>query len=138
MSTCLETNDVLSTEPRFHGSPECRINAALGQKQGRLPGVTEATLQRYYEHLAVHLSFPFAARYPEPAGLHSEVLRSVTVIGIRKPTGNSIPATRAGIVARAATGAGEIELPLADLEVDAHSPNYELVEDYWYWFWNWQ
>jgi hypothetical protein len=138
MSTCVETNGILATEALYHGDPERRIKAALGQTQGRLPAVTKETLQLYYEHLAAHLSLPFAARYPESVGLHSEIIRSVMVVGIRNPTDRPGLAACTGILCKVRTATQELELPLADLEVDCDSPNYELIEDYWYWFWNWQ
>jgi hypothetical protein len=138
MRTCVEGNPTLITEPLHYGSPERRIKTALGQMQGRLPGVTLETLQAYYAHLARHLSFPFTARYPEPVGLHSEVIRSVVVVGIRNPADRPGLATCTGIVCRVRAGNQESDVPLADLEVEPDDPNYELIEDYWYWFWNWR
>ncbi len=32
----------------------------------------------------------------------------------------------------------ELYLPLHELELAQHDPNFELVEDYWYWFWKWR
>jgi hypothetical protein len=115
-----------------------RIKAAFGRTQGYLPGITEESLRLYYEHLAARLSFPFAARYFEPMGIHSERVRHVTVVGVYNPIDRPTPAVSTGIVCRVRTGTEETDLPLADLEVDFESPNYELIEDYWYWFWNWR
>ena len=58
--------------------PEDRVRAVLGVSDGPLPEVGKETLQNYYEYLTAHLSFPFQARYPEPIGLHEEIIRTVT------------------------------------------------------------
>lgn len=118
--------------------PEDRIRAALGlRRRGELPGVGKETLRRYYDHLTANLSFPFGARYPEPVGLHEEIIRTVTVVGLLRPAKN-LDCECPGLVCKAHRGEQRIELSLADLEVDADDPNHELIEDYWYWFWNWR
>jgi hypothetical protein len=127
----------LVREPRTREQPEDRIRAALGLESGRLPGVGRETLQAYYDYLASSLSFPFEARYPEPIGLHEEIIRTVTVVGLLDPEKN-LDGPSTGLVCKAQQGRRKIELSLADLEVDQHDPNHELVEDYWYWFWNWR
>ncbi len=124
--------------PRTREQPEDRIRAALGLKRkGELPGVGKEMLQAYYEYLSTNLSFPFEARYPEPVGLHDEIIRTVTVVGLLDPAKN-LDCESLGLVAIARRGKQEIELSLADLEVDEGDPNHELVEDHWYWFWNWR
>ena len=117
--------------------PEDRIRAVLGVSDGPLPEVGKETLQRYYEYLTTHLSIPFHARYPEPIGLHEEIVRTVTVVGVLDPTKN-LGCESLGIVCKARQGRRTVELSLADLETAEDDPNYQLVEDYWYWFWNWR
>jgi hypothetical protein len=128
----------LMTAPQTKERPEDRIRAALGLKRrGKLPGVGKDTLQRYYAYLASELTFPFEAKYPEPVGLHEEIVRTVTVVGLLDPVKN-LDCESLGLVCKARRGKPMVELSLADLEVDQSDPNHELIEDYWYWFWNWQ
>ena len=124
-------------EPGTLEQPEDRIRVAVGVSDGPLPEVRKETLQSYYEYLTTHLSFPFQAHYPEPAGLHEEIIRTVTVVDILDPTKN-LDCKSLGIVCIACQGKRVVELSLADLEVEEDAPNHELVEDYWYWFWNWR
>ena len=128
----------LVSEPPTREQPEDRIRAALGLKRkGKLPGVGKETLQAYYGYLASNLSFPFEARYPEPVGLHEEIIRTVTVVGLLDPAKN-LDGESLGLVCEAQRGKRRIELSLAELELDQRDPNHELAEDYWYWFWNWR
>ena len=77
------------------------------------------------------------ARYAEPVGLHEEIIRTATVVGLLDPAKN-LDCESLGLVCHAHQGRRKIELSLADLEVDEDGPNHELVEGYWYWFWNWR
>jgi hypothetical protein len=117
--------------------PEDRVRAVLGVSDGPLPEVGHDSLQSYYEYLRTHLFFPFQARYPEPIGLHEEIIRTVRVVGLLDPTKN-LDCESLGIVCKARQGKQMVELSLADLEVEEADPNHQLVEDYWYWFWNWR
>jgi hypothetical protein len=117
--------------------PEDRIRAVVGVSDGPLPEVRNETLQSYYEYLSTHLSFPFHARYPKPIGIHKEIIRRVTVVGILDPS-KVLDGESLGIVCKARQGKQIVELSLADLEVEEDEPNHQLVEDYWYWFWNWR
>ena len=117
--------------------PEDRIRAALGLRSGRLPEVGAEALGRYRDYLASRMVFPFLARYPEAAGLHEEILRTVTVVELFDPA-KDLDCQSLGLVCRAHKGKHEVELSLADLEVDEDDPNHQLIEDYWYWFWNWR
>ena len=94
-------------------------------------------MQSYYEYLTTYLSFPFQARYPEPIGLHEEIIRTVKVVGFLDPTKN-LDCESLGIVCKGRQGKQMVELSLADLEMEEDDPNHQLVEDYWYWFWNWR
>ncbi len=123
--------------PQTRQQPEDRIRAALGVNGEVLPGVGKDMLRRYYHYLASNLFLPFEARYPEPVGLHEEIVRTVLVVGLRDPAMN-FDYDCLGLVCKVWQGQRESELPLADLEVDEDDPNYRLVEDYWYWFWNCQ
>jgi hypothetical protein len=141
MPSCTETAHrglrVFSGEPGWLERPEDRVRAALGVRGGPLPEVGRESLQRYFEYLSVHLRLPFEARYPEPVGLHEEIVRTVTVTGILDPA-KVLGCQSLGIVCRAKQGKRIVELSLADLEVDELDPNHALLEDYWYWFWNWR
>ncbi len=108
-----------------------------GPETRPLAGSRAGALQDYYDYLASKLSFPFQARYPEPVGLHEEVIRTVSVVGLLDPSRN-LDCESLGLVCIARRGRQTVELSLADLEVNEDDPNHELIEDYWYWFWNWR
>ena len=127
----------LIAEPLAPDNPDVRVRTALGLKGGSLPEVGQETLQEYFDFLASNLSFPFQARYPEPIGLHEEVIRTVSVVGLLDPSKN-LDGESLGLVCIAHRGSQTVELSLADLEVADDDPNHELIEDYWYWFWNWR
>ena len=116
---------------------ESRIRAALGLEHGQLPKVESQWLHRYYEYLAVHLSFPFEAEYAEDISGYRQLVSTVTVISLLHPDEHA-QHEEFGLICRARRGTQEIEVPLADVELKEDSPNYRLVEDYWYWFWNWR
>jgi hypothetical protein len=128
---------LFAEKPGTLEQPEDRIRAALGVSDGPLPEVGHGSLQSYYDYLATRLSFPFQARYPEPVGLHEEIIRTVKVVGLLDPS-TVLDGESLGIICRARQGKQMVELSLADLEVEQDDPNHELVEDYWYWFWNWR
>jgi hypothetical protein len=127
----------LFAEPLTLEKPEDRIRAALGAKGGKLPDVGKKSLQAYYQYLSANLSFPFQAQHPEPVGLHEEIIRTVTVVGLLDPTRN-LDCESLGLLCQVRQGKQQVELSLADLEVTEDDPNHELIEDYWYWFWNWR
>jgi hypothetical protein len=124
-------------EPLVPDDPEDRIRAAMGIQRGRLPEVGRESLQAYYQYLSANLSFPFQAQYPQPLGLHGEIIRPVIVLGLFDPTKN-LGYESLGLVCKARQGKQTVELSLADLEVKEGHPNHEMIEDYWYWFWNWR
>jgi hypothetical protein len=124
------------TEPLTPERPEDRIRAALGANGVKLPEVGRDSLQAYYRYLSANLSFPFQAQYPQPVGLHEEIIRSMTVVGLLDPTKN-LDCESLGLLCKARHGKPQV-VSLADLEVKEDDPNHEMIEDYWYWFWNWR
>lgn len=114
-----------------------RILAALGTTTGRLPRVDDRMLQRYYQHLAENLSLPFEAHYPEVENLGEEFLHRCTVVELLDPDKHAGDEF-SGLFCKTRKGDFEVNLPLAELEVSRHDPNFQLIEDYWYWFWNWR
>jgi hypothetical protein len=124
-------------EPLTLEKPEDRIRAALGAKGGKLPEVGKESLQAYYKYLSANMSLPFQAQYPQPVGLHEEIIRTVTVVGLLDPAKN-LDCESLGLLCKVCQGKQQVELSLADLEVTENDPNHELIEDYWYWFWNWR
>lgn len=111
--------------------------AALGLASRNLPKVDEKTLFRYYQYLLANLSFPFAARYPEPDNPREQTEFCCMVLGLLDPT-KHLGDEFDGIFCRTRSEQYEINLPLTELEVPDDSLNFQLIEDYWYWFWNWQ
>ncbi len=116
---------------------ESRIRAILKVRSGPLPEVGLERLRVYHAFLAIHLRFPFEARY---AGDEIRYRQSAASM---RPTVLVDPATTphvesSGLICRAVQGAEVVDVPLVDLEVEADHPNCRLIEDYWYWFWNWR
>jgi hypothetical protein len=105
--------------------------------QWRLRKVDEATLRSYYRYLCERLSFPFVAWYPEPATSHSEQEYRCTVIELIDPA-SGVGDAFDGIFCKVRKGTHEVILPLIELDLPSHSPNHELVENYWNWFWHWR
>jgi hypothetical protein len=112
-----------------------RIAATLGLSSGLLPEVDEESLYRYYEYLSAHLTFPFAAHYPEPAHSREETQFRCTVLELLDPS-KHVGDMFDGIFCKTRKGKYELNLPLIELEVAHDSPNFHLIEDFWYWFWN--
>jgi len=117
---------------------ESRIRIALGLEKGPLPKVKFEWLQKYFEYLAAHLSFPFEAQHTEEIGFYQQPSYSqVKVVAILIP--DSDPAREySGLICKVVKAEQEIEVPLVDLEVDEQNPNFQLIEDFWYWIWNWR
>jgi hypothetical protein len=132
-STCWPTIDMQSNS----NHQETRIRAALGLARGPLPEVRTEWLHRYYEYLAANLSLPFDAEYAEDIPGRRLVISAITVVAVVHP-GEHAQHEDFGLVCRVRRGTQEIEVPLADVELNEKSLNYRLIEDYWYWFWNWR
>ena len=118
-------------------SQEGRIRAALRLAPGPLPQVTSVWLERYYEHLSLHLALPFAARYAGDLKPLGQPALPVTVISLFHPNQSANP-LQTGLICQAVHGQQQFEIPLVDLETPDDSPNAQQIEDYWYWFWNWR
>lgn len=112
---------------------EDRIRAVFGMAGDEpLPNVDQDALLTYYEHLCIHLTFPFLAdlQQTRPA---QPVLRSVTVLGLaEKSRVNDVE----GILCRVVDEIGQRDLPLTDLRVDPDRPNDQPLSDYTHWFCN--
>jgi hypothetical protein len=127
----------MATEHSNPNDQESRIRAALGLAHGPLPKVRGEWLHRYYEYLAANLSLPFDAEYTGEISRYRQIASAITVVALIDPDGHARH-EEFGLACRAHRGTQEIEVPLADVELKEHTPNYRLVEDYWYWFWNWR
>lgn len=128
----MEPRLVFPVHNRELASQEARVRAALGLSAGPLPAVGRRWLEKYYDHLAGRLSFPFEARYAEQSNSFS-----VTVSALLAPNHHALD-EYAGLVCQTTLGAQDREIPLVDLEIDEDHPNFQLLEDYWYWVWNWR
>ena len=124
----------LVPQPLQPDDPEDRIRAIFGLSGDEpLPAADRDHLERYYDYLAAHLSFPFAAVYvlevepPEPAE------HPVTAVDL---LGREDCDEEDGLLCHADLHGERIAVPLSDLEVDENSPNYQLIEDYAHWFGN--
>ena len=125
------------TEHPRPNDQEGRIRAALGLANGPLPKVRGVWLRRYYEYLAARLALPFEAECPEDVSPYQQVFSVITVHALLHPDGCS-KHEESGLLCRAQRGTQDVEVPLADVELDENAANYQLIEDYWYWFWNWR
>ena len=123
--------------------PEAGVRSALRLAHSApLPRVDEDTLLDYYRYLKDALSFPFVAQVCQDTGLvGKQVLdgrrHTITVLGLLNPARRRSE-TSAGLLCIGRKGGLVLEVPLAELEVEADDRNHRLLEDYWYWFWNCQ
>jgi hypothetical protein len=116
---------------------EQRIRVALAISHGQIPEVRSEWLRRYHEYLSDNLSLPFDAEYAEDIAGYRQLVSRVAIIALLHPDEHGMH-EEFGLLCRARRGTDEIEVPLADVELRANCPNFQLVEDYWYWFWNWR
>ena len=117
---------------------EDRIRAIFGLRRATsLPCVDKATLQKYFYHLATHLSLPFSAIYYDETGPSAGTACLLSVIGLPPPS-HYVLDPWAGLLCTVRTRTGEARVPLADIGVSEDHANHRLIEDYWYWFWNWR
>jgi hypothetical protein len=116
---------------------EERILRMMGLKRGPLPKVRIEWLSRYFAHLAANLSLPFEAEYAEDISGFRQLVSRVTVIALIPPDEHA-SAEDIGLFCRVRRGAEEIEVPLADVELEERTVNSQLIDDYWYWIWNWR
>jgi hypothetical protein len=138
MSSAAEPNGLAAiAESLAPSDREGRIRVALGLARGPLPKMGIPWLHNYHEYLAVRLSLPFQARCAEGIGRLGQFACVVEVIALLNPD-ETHDIECVGLVCTARCGNQTAELPLVDLEVEAASPNYQPLEDYWYWVWNWR
>ena len=132
-----KTNDLVSSsetigESLALGDREHRIRRALLHANGPLPNVDTETLWRYFQHLTTKLSLPFQARCHEAVSI-----TAVLVVHLVDPSRKTRKDSR-GICCEIRMDEMTREVPIADLEVEEESANFQPLDDYWYWFWNWQ
>lgn len=97
-----------------------------------LPEVNHDALRAYYLRLLRRMSFPFKAEHIELTGPE----RHVIVLRLVDPAQHT-STLDSGLLCEARQEDRLVQVPLAELKVDADDRNYQLIEDYWYWFWNW-
>ncbi len=124
------------TPPLSMKDQDDRIRAVFGlTRDDLLPEVDEASLRKYYKHLAANLKFPFATTWEGESGLR-DVSRNVTVLALIGPHDDSWIDEMYGILCKVKMSRDEGELPLAEMQKAKGEPNKQLVKDYAYWFWN--
>ncbi len=109
----------------------------MGYRTGLFPRWRTQWLHRYYDYLTANLSLPFDAEYAEDISGYRQVVSAITVVALVHPDEHA-KHEEFGLICRPRRGTQEIEVPLADVELNANAPNLRLIEDYWYWFWNWR
>jgi hypothetical protein len=142
MATCLYSNfpwtvlhAVAETAPQETQAD--RIAAALGLVGEPLPEVDDEVLFRYYEYLAEHLAFPFAAHYPEPSNQREQAQFRCQVWELLDPS-EQLGDIFDGVFCQTRKGEYELNLPLIDLHVAEDSPNFQLLEDFRHWLAHWR
>ncbi len=116
-----------------------RILAALGPLGNK---TTPASTMRNDSSLLpvsrAHLSFPFTAHYPSGESRRKSTYRC-TVVELLDPRKTQIWDEFQRHFLQGPEGRLEGELSADRIEsAEEHSPNFQLIEDYWYWFWNWR
>ena len=138
LSNCADDISVADFQDPFDQLPTPgtdRIRAILGLRKGAsLPKVNAERMLRYYRYLLPHLTLPCEARFSSDA---AGVVYPVAVTGLVDP--ETTPSDkRTGLCCIVSYRNDVGFLPLVDIEVDADSPNFQLLEDYWFWLWNWR
>lgn len=125
----VQPTDIVN-KPLTEDDQDDRVRIALGLTgDDPLPNVNEETLARYNAYLADHLAFPFEANVaPE----HGASFR-LTVVGLFDAEDYD---EMCGIICQGRVGKREMDVPLADLEINEKTPNGRLIRDYGYWLWN--
>jgi hypothetical protein len=123
--------------PASQHEQEERILRIMGLKRGPLPKVRAEWLSRYHAHLAANLSLPFEAEYAEDISGFRQLVSKVTVLALIPPDGHA-RIEDVGLYCRVRRASEEIDVPLADVELEERTPNSQLMDDYWYWIWNWR
>jgi hypothetical protein len=132
----LEQPSKIVTPPLSLKDQDDRIRAVFGlTRDDLLPDVDDASLRRYYKHLAAKLKFPVEAIWAKEVGL-GEVTEKVSILALGGFDEDPWVDDTYGILCKAKMSRGEGELPLAEMEKVKGKPNKQLVEDYAYWFWN--
>jgi hypothetical protein len=124
-----------------HGEPitevdeaDMRIARLFGLPEDEEPPeVTEETLEVYYEHLRTRLRFPFDGEYTRETGPLQDTSYAITVTGLADvEDGDEFY----GLLCEGRQGRRRVVVPLAEIDVDSDTPNFQLIDDYRVWFWN--
>ena len=132
MPVAMEQPINLDARPLSTDDPHDRIRMVFGlTSDDSLPKADTQAQQQFFDHLKVHLSFPFKADYWPASAIVPSKSGTVTVLGFADP-----PLDREeGVVCEARRGKHEFQVPLCGLQVEEEDPNHQQVEDYTYWLW---
>ena len=132
MPVAMEQPTNIVTRPLSMDDPDDRIRMVFGlTSDDRLPKADTQTQQQFFDHLKVHLSFPFKADYWPASAIGPSKSGTVVVLGFAdRPLGRE-----EGVVCEARRGKHEFQVPLCGLQVKEDDPNHQQVEDYTYWLW---
>jgi hypothetical protein len=115
---------------------EDRIRKIFGfGKTDDLPAVNSESLLVFYRYLSANAPFPCEAEYSRETGPALNSSFSITVLRLIEP--GKYSNEDLGLFCAARQGRRTIELPLADVEVEASDLTLQGVDDYAYWFENW-
>ena len=121
------------TRPLDEKDEDDRVRIALGLSgEDPLPEVDEDTHLAYHRYLAVHLAFPFEAKWEPEYGPRP----TIEITGLGDPEDDSGVDERYGLLCEARAEGRLLEVPLAECEAKKGSPNRQLLKDSAYWFWN--
>ena len=134
----LEQPTQIKTPPLSERDQDDRVRMALGlTHDDPLPEISLETLLTYHRYLTANLKFPFNAYCgEEEVGPFSRKRATMTVTGLLDPVREGL-GVEDGLVCKGRGRGDEIEVPLAEIEVEKKNPNFKLISDYAYWFHNW-
>ncbi len=127
------SRELMPDRNKPHNAEEDRVRTVFGlPSHAPLPSVGKDTLLRYHEYLLDKLSFPFQALYAETSPPVKQIVRYVSVIGLS----DNARRRNYGLFCKVDLGDRVVELPLAEMGLQADDPNRQLVDDYLFWLWN--
>ena len=134
----LEQPTQIKTLPLSEKDQDDRVRMALGlTDDDPLPEISLETLLTYHRYLTANLKFPFNAYCgEEEVGPFSRKRATMTMTGLLDPMREGL-GVEDGLVCKGRGRGDEIEVPLAEIEVEKKNPNFKLISDYAYWFHNW-
>lgn len=115
-----------------HGEPlsedEVRVARIFGLPEDEeLPEVTEETLEVYHQYLSSRLRFPFDGEYTRETGPLEDTSYDIRVTGL---VDEEDCEEFYGLLCEGREGRRRVVVPLAEIDVDSGTSNFQLIDDY--------